>query len=77
MAKNMRQEVRCPRCGRYKGCGQFFLLELKCEKCKLLFEVTYEEGKLIFKTVMEGRANRRLIPQASGRTWLSATRETQ
>jgi phage FluMu protein Com len=45
------QEIRCPRCGRYKGSGQFSVLELKCEKCKLRFQVTSEEGKIMFKAL--------------------------
>jgi len=48
MSDNTRQEVRCPRCGRFKGCGKFSVLEMKCEKCKLRFEVRTVEEKLIF-----------------------------
>ena len=50
------QDVRCPRCGRYKGCGQFSILEMKCEKCKLRFEVKCENGKTIFRNLDEGQA---------------------
>ncbi len=45
-------EVRCPRCGRYKVRGSFRILEMKCEKCKLRFEVKAEGDGMIF-TAME------------------------
>ncbi len=43
------QHVRCPDCGRYQCLGQFSLLQIKCEKCKLRFQVTNAEGSLVFR----------------------------
>lgn len=43
------QHVRCPECGRYQCLGQFSLLQIKCEKCKLRFQVVNTEGSLVFR----------------------------
>jgi len=43
------QHVRCPGCGRYQCLGTFSLLQIKCEKCKLRFQVTNTGGDLIFR----------------------------
>lgn len=51
MTETVWQKVHCPNCHKLGGKGLFTLLQMKCQRCKVIFEVRQQQQRLVSTVV--------------------------